>query len=77
LATVKFTTFHVTKLSLQNKIRNIGMVCSAKPVLTGGLYIAQKEGFTISMLHVRYVHLAKAKPVHKRQTHLLVREDVT
>jgi hypothetical protein len=29
------------------------------------------------MLHVRYVHLTKAKPIHKKQTHLLIREDVT
>jgi hypothetical protein len=28
------------------------------------------------MLYVRYVHLKKAKPIHKRQTHPLVR-DVT
>jgi hypothetical protein len=27
-----------------------------------------------NMLHVRYVHLTKAKPIHKRQTHPLVRE---
>jgi hypothetical protein len=28
------------------------------------------------MLHVQYIHLTKVKPTHKRQTHLLVREDV-
>jgi hypothetical protein len=28
------------------------------------------------MLYVRYVHLTKAKPVHKRQAHPLIREDV-
>jgi hypothetical protein len=26
------------------------------------------------MLYVRYVHLTRAKHIHKRQTHLLVRE---
>jgi hypothetical protein len=29
------------------------------------------------MLYVRYLHLTKAKHIHKRQTHPLVREDVT
>jgi hypothetical protein len=29
------------------------------------------------MLYVQYVHFTKAKPTHKRQTHPLVREDVT
>jgi hypothetical protein len=29
------------------------------------------------MLYVRNVHLTKAKHIHKRQTHFLVREDVT
>jgi hypothetical protein len=29
------------------------------------------------MPYVRHVHLTKAKPIHKRQTHPLVREDVT
>jgi hypothetical protein len=29
------------------------------------------------ILYVRYVHLSKAKPLHNRQTHLLVRDGVT
>jgi hypothetical protein len=29
------------------------------------------------MLRVRYLHLRKAKSIHKTQTHPLVREDVT
>jgi hypothetical protein len=28
------------------------------------------------MLHVRYVHLTKAKPTHKRESHPLVREEI-
>jgi hypothetical protein len=30
-----------------------------------------------NMLYVRYIHLRKAKPILKRQNHLLVREFVT
>jgi hypothetical protein len=29
------------------------------------------------MLYVRYIHLTKAKPIHERQTHPHVREEVT
>jgi hypothetical protein len=29
------------------------------------------------MLYVRYAHMTKAKPIYKRQTHPLVREDAT
>jgi hypothetical protein len=29
------------------------------------------------MLLVQYVHLAKAKPIHKKQPNPLIREDVT
>jgi hypothetical protein len=31
----------------------------------------------INMLYVRNVHLTKSQVYHKRQTHLLVREDIT
>jgi hypothetical protein len=29
----------------------------------------------VTMLYVRYVHLTKAKPIHERETHLLLRDD--
>jgi hypothetical protein len=45
LAVVKLTTVQVTKLPLQHKIRKIGMICFAKPVLTDDLYIVQKKKF--------------------------------
>jgi hypothetical protein len=53
------------------------MICFAKPVLTEDLCVVQKEEFFNNMLYVRNVYLRKAKHVHKRQTHLLVRENVT
>jgi hypothetical protein len=34
LAVVKLTTVQVTRQPLQHKICKIGMICSAKPVLT-------------------------------------------
>jgi hypothetical protein len=40
------------------------------------VYSAQGRRFN-NTLYVRYVHLTNAKSVHERQTHLLVREDVT
>jgi hypothetical protein len=42
----------------------------------GLVYSAQGRIFS-NMLYVRYVHLTKAKHIHKSQTHPLVREDVT
>jgi hypothetical protein len=48
LAVVKLTTVEVSKLQLQDKIHKIGMLCSAKPVLTEDLYIVQKEEFSIT-----------------------------
>jgi hypothetical protein len=56
----------------QHKICKIGMICSAKPVLTEDLCVVQKQEFCSNMLYAR-----KAKHIHNRQTHLLVREDVT
>jgi hypothetical protein len=52
------------------------MICFAKPALTEDLYIVHKEKFSITC-YVCYVHLIKAKSIHKRQTHPLIREDVT
>jgi hypothetical protein len=39
------------------------------------VYIVKGRIF-INMLYMRYLHLTKAKSIHKRQTHPLVREDV-
>jgi hypothetical protein len=70
------TTGQVTKLPLQYKVNKTGMICFEKPGLTGLVYIVKGRIFSIK-LYVRYVHLTKAKRIHKRQTHRLVREDVT
>jgi hypothetical protein len=48
LAVVKLTTVQVTRLPLKHKIRKIGMICFAKPVLTENLYTVQKEEFSIT-----------------------------
>jgi hypothetical protein len=53
------------------------MICSVKPVLTEDLRVVQKEKIFNNTLDVSNVHLTKAKHIHKKQTHLLVREDVT
>jgi hypothetical protein len=42
LAVVELMTVQVTKLSLWRKIREIGMLCVAKPVLTEDLYTVKK-----------------------------------
>jgi hypothetical protein len=44
--------------------------------MTCNLYSAQRRLFN-NMLYVRYGHLTKTKPIHKRQTYPLVREDLT
>jgi hypothetical protein len=49
-AVVKLTTAQVTKLPLQHKIREIGMLCSVKPVLTEDLCVVQREEFFSNML---------------------------
>jgi hypothetical protein len=41
------------------KIHKIGVICSAKPVLTEDLCAVQKEEFFNNMLYVRNVHLTK------------------
>jgi hypothetical protein len=48
MAVVKLTTGQVTKLPLYHKIRKIGMVCSAKPVVTDDLCIVQRREFSIT-----------------------------
>jgi hypothetical protein len=45
LAVVKLTTVQVTRQPLPHKIYKIGMICSAKPVLTENLCVVQKEEF--------------------------------
>jgi hypothetical protein len=59
LAVVKLTTVQVTRQPLQHKLFKIGMICSAKPVLTEDLCIVQKQEFFNNMLYVRNVHLTK------------------
>jgi hypothetical protein len=46
LVAVRLTNVQVTKLPLQHKIRKIGMICSAKPVLAQDLCVVQKEEFS-------------------------------
>jgi hypothetical protein len=60
-----------------HKIGKIGMICFAKPVLTDDLYIVQKEEFSVTCYMCDMYTWRKAKHIHKRQTHLLVRDDVT
>jgi hypothetical protein len=50
--------------------------CVASMTERGLVYIAPGRIFS-NLLHVRYVHWQKAKPIHKRQIHFLIREDVT
>jgi hypothetical protein len=49
----------MTKLPLQNNIRDIDMICFAKPGLAEDLYSAQGRIFN-NMLYVRYVHLTES-----------------
>jgi hypothetical protein len=48
LVVVKLTTIQVAKLPLYHKMRKLGMICFAKPVLTEDLYIVQKEKFSVT-----------------------------
>jgi hypothetical protein len=41
-----------------------------------GLVYSAKATIFNNMLYVRYVHFTKAKHIHKRQAHPLIREDV-
>jgi hypothetical protein len=61
LTVVKITTVQVTRLPLQHKICKIGMICSAKPVLTEDLCVMQKQTFFNNMLYVHNVHLTKGQ----------------
>jgi hypothetical protein len=53
------------------------MMYFAKPGLTEDLYIVQEEEFSITRYVCDTYTCRKAKNIHKRQTKLLVREDVT
>jgi hypothetical protein len=44
----KLTTVQVTKLPLYHKIREICMICFAKPILTVDLCVVQKQKFSIT-----------------------------
>jgi hypothetical protein len=49
MTVVKLTTVQVTKMPLQHKIRKIGMICFATPVLTEEFYtVMHKEEFSIT-----------------------------
>jgi hypothetical protein len=63
LAVVKLTTIQVTRQPLQYKICkiHIGMICSAKPVLTEDLCVVQKQVFFNNVLYVRNVHFMKGQ----------------
>jgi hypothetical protein len=41
-----------------------------------GLVYGAKGRIFSNMLYMRYLHLTKARHIHKRQTHLLVREGI-
>jgi hypothetical protein len=34
-----------------------------------------KEEFSVHIIYVQYIHLTKAEPIHKRQTHLVTDKD--
>jgi hypothetical protein len=53
------------------------MICFAKPGLTEDLCVVCKEEFVIIFYMCHTYTWRKPKHIHKRQTHLLVREDVT
>jgi hypothetical protein len=59
------------------KVRKIGMICSVEPVLTEDLYVLQKEENSIACYMCKMYAWQKAKHIHNKQIHLLVREDVT
>jgi hypothetical protein len=61
LAVVKLMTVQVTRQPLQHKICKIGMICSAKPVLTEDWCVVQKQEVFNNMLYVQNVHLMKGQ----------------
>jgi hypothetical protein len=53
--------------------RKIGMICSVKPVLTEDLCVVQNEEFSVCA----NCTLDERPNILERQTHLLVRGDIT
>jgi hypothetical protein len=51
------------------------MICSAKLNLERDYIQSKRKTFQYHAIH-GYVHLIKAKPIHKRHSHSLVRENV-
>jgi hypothetical protein len=54
-----------------------GPICTVKPVLTEDLCVVQMKEFSITCCICEMYTWRKARNIHKRQTNLLVREDVT
>jgi hypothetical protein len=76
LAVVKLTTVQVPELPLWHKLREIGMICSVKPVMTEDLCVVQKEEFSITCYMCDTYIWRRVKHIQNRQTYLLVREEV-
>jgi hypothetical protein len=53
------------------------MICFAEPELIDDFYMVHKEEFSVTC-YMGYTYTwQKAKPIHKKRTNPLVREDVT
>jgi hypothetical protein len=52
------------------------MICFASPWTDRGLIYNAQGRICNSMLYVGYICLTKAKPIHKRQTHPFMREEL-
>jgi hypothetical protein len=65
------------KLPLYHKIRKLVMICLPRPGLIEDFFIKRKEEFPITCCICETYTWQKAKHIHKRKIHLLIREDVT
>jgi hypothetical protein len=65
LEVAKLTTVQAIKLSLWHKIRNVGMICFAKPGLTEDSYTLHKEEFSITCYMCDTYTWRKAKHIHE------------
>jgi hypothetical protein len=54
LEMVTLKTVQVARLPLKHKICRIGMICSAKPVVTEDLFLVQKQEFFNNMVCAKY-----------------------
>jgi hypothetical protein len=70
----KFTTVQVTKLLLYLKVSKN---CFTNPGSYRRLIYSTNERIFNNTLHVRYINLTKLRHIHKRQTHHLLREEVS